>query len=143
MKLLVSSTSNYLLSAGIDVLHSQSNEWISEIDFWRDETAFYYALVIEKTMISVPVDAKDLLMKIEHELVNLTGGQLDELKIAVYKHEAFLSDLLENDLNSETEENYRNKHKVIEMKIRELERHFKILKKEIFELVKLSPKNNL
>ena len=91
-------------------------------------------------MVSVPIEARYLLDKIEDELVAITGGELDDLHTAVEQHEVFLSDIIENE--REDEGNYRNKHKVLEMKFSELERRYKTLKKEIFQLVKMSPKNN-
>lgn len=136
MKILTSPKSVHLLNAGIEVLHSQSNEWLSEIAFWRDEVAFYYSLIIEKAMISVPIDAKEELKEIEKELVKITSGELNDIQNSVNQHEKLLSDLLEN--NSEDEEDYREKHRLLEMKFSEMERRFKTLKKEIFELVKLS-----
>lgn len=136
MKILTSPKSVHLLNAGIEVLHSQSNEWLSEIAFWRDEVAFYYSLIIEKAMISVPINAKEELKEIEKELVKITSGELNDLQNSVNQHEKLLSDLLEN--NSEDEEDYREKHRLLEMKFSEMERRFKTLKKEIFELVKLS-----
>lgn len=136
MKIITSPKSVHLLNAGIEVLHSQSNEWLSEIAFWRDEVAFYYSLVIEKATISVPLGAKETLENIEKELVKITAGKLNDLQESVNRHEKLLSDLLEN--NSDNEEDYREKHRLLEMKFSEMERRFKTLKKEIFELVKLS-----
>lgn len=136
MKILTSPKSVHLLNTGIEVLHSQSNEWLSEIAFWRDEVAFYYSLIIEKAMISVPINAKEELKEIEKELVKITSGELNDLQNSVNQHEKLLSDLLEN--NSEDEEDYREKHRLLEMKFSEMERRFKTLKKEIFELIKLS-----
>ena len=95
MKLLTSPKSVYLLNAGIDVLHDQSTEWLNEIAFWRDETSFYYALVIEKTLMSVPIDSKYLIENIEKDLINITGGELDDLQKNVENHEALLSELLD------------------------------------------------
>lgn len=136
MELLTSPKSVYLLNAGIEVLHAQSNEWLSEIALWRDETAFYYALVVEKSMISVPLGTKEILEKIEKELIKITSGELDELQNLVNQHEKLLSNLIEN--VSDDEEDYRDKHRLLEMKFSEMERRFKTLKQEIFELVKLS-----
>ena len=65
MELLTSPKSTYLLEAGLDVLHEQSIEWLNEIAFWRDETAFFYSLVAKKTLEAVPVKAKSYIEKTE------------------------------------------------------------------------------
>lgn len=140
MNIETSPKSIYLLNAAVDVLHVQSNEWISEIAFWRDEAAFFYALVVEKTQNSVPLGARELLEDLEKKLVSLTGGELEALDSAVKKHENLLAHLIET--QSGHEEEYRDKHTVLAMKFSELERNFKTIKKEIFELMKLSGKQN-
>ena len=139
MKLITSPKSVYLLNAGIEVLHSQSNEWLSEIAFWRDETAFFYALVVNKTLTSVPIAAKEILQDIEKELVSINSGELVDLQKEVMKHEMNLSHLLKHQ-NEEEEEDYRREHRLMEIKFYEMERRFKTLKKVIFGLVKLTNK---
>lgn len=136
MKLLTSPKSMYLLDAGLDVLHSQTIEWMNEIAFWRDEAAFLYALVVKNTLKSIPVEGKETLEKIEKDLLSLTGGELDELQQIVAKHENFLGLLLENDYDGE--ESYREKHRVLTVQFHDLEKRFKNLKREIFEFVKLT-----
>ncbi len=139
MKLITSPKSVYLLNAGIEVLHSQSNEWLSEIAFWRDETAFFYALVVNKTLTSVPIAAKEILQDIEKELVSINSGELVDLQKEVMKHEMNLNHLLKHQ-NDEEEEDYRREHRLMEIKFYEMERRFKTLKKVIFGLVKLTNK---
>jgi hypothetical protein len=139
MEVLTSTKSQYLLEAGLEVLHSQSNEWLSEIAFWRDEAAFFYTLLAKKTLKYVPVNAKNSIDKIEKELVSITGGELDELQKDVERHEVFLGSLLEGKrLNEDT---YREKHEQLTFRILEFERRFKSLKKQIFTLVEQIDKN--
>ncbi|MBI2271118.1 MAG: hypothetical protein HYU69_12300 [Bacteroidetes bacterium] len=140
MKLLTSPTSAYLLEAGLEVLHQQSNEWRSEIAFWRDETAFFYALVVRKTGKEVPVNSKKSLELIEAELIRITGGELDELQQEVDLHEYFLSHMLQ--IRKEDQMDYREKHKQMAAKFDSFEKRFKALKKEIFKVVE-SLKNTL
>lgn len=80
MELLTTPKTAYLLDAGLEVLHAQAIEWLSEIEFWRDESAFFYTLVVNKTLKFVPVNAKNSIEKIEKELVSITGGDLDDLQ---------------------------------------------------------------
>lgn len=140
MKLLTPTKKNYLLDAGIEILHEQSNEWLSEIAFWYDEVAFLYSLVVKKTLKSVPLTAKSIIEKTESELTKLTGGELDTLKTSIEQHEKFLSSIMErNDISNE--ELYRDKHHQLTLEIADFERRFKSLKKDVFKLVELIVKN--
>ena len=38
----------YLLGAGLDVLHFESREWLDTIDFWKDEIRFFNDLLKHK-----------------------------------------------------------------------------------------------
>ena len=134
MKILDKTTDDYLLETGIDALHSQSMEWLEDIAFWRDESAFLYALEMRKTLKSVPVDAKNKIRKIEDELIKISGGDLDDLYDEVEKHEQYLDRMLES--KREDEEPYREKHKQIADKVNRFDKRFRNLKRAIFELVK-------
>ncbi len=132
-KLLTTPKATYLLEAGLEVLHSQSNEWLNEIAFWRDESAFFYTLIVKKTLKFVPVDAKDSIKRVEEELVSITGGDLDKLQKEVEQHEVFLNDLLESTYLKEG--NYRERHGELTRKFYQFEKRFKDLKNDIFKLV--------
>ena len=133
-RLTTSQKTTYLLEAGLEVLHAQSNEWLNEIEFWKDESVFFYQLIVNKTSAFVPVIAKDHIEKIENELIKITGGDLDDLKKEVVQHEVFLNDLLESKYLSE--ESYRKRHELLTFSILKFERRLKELKNEIFKLVK-------
>jgi hypothetical protein len=133
MELVTSPKTTFLLDAGLDVLHEQSTEWLNEIAFWRDETAFFYSLIVTKTFKSVPTNSKNDLEKIEKELISITGGELDKLENAVAEHEKFLSYLME--CQDENQESYRDKHKELTHTFNQFEKRYKFLKKEIFSFV--------
>lgn len=135
MELLTSPKSAYLLNAGLETLHEQSEEWLSEIEFWRDEAAFFYTLIVKKTLKSIPMNAKDNIQKIEKELISITGGELDELQRSVEQHEKFLCRILESQKMDEG--SYRNKHRELSVKFYQFEKRFKSLKKEVFNLIEL------
>jgi hypothetical protein len=129
-----------MLEAGLEVLHEQSNEWLNEIAFWQDEIAFFYALIVKKTLKSVPIVAKNDIVEIENELTEMTtGGELDQLQKKVEQHECYLSNLLDN--KSENKELYRTKHKELTLEFDEFEKRLKSLKKEVFKLIKHINKN--
>lgn len=133
MKLLVSPKKTYLLDAGIEVLHEQSNEWLNEIAFWQDELAFLYTLVVRKTLKAVPVNAKESIVEIENELVRLTSGELDNLRQKVEEHEKLLLSLFERKVAGD-EGAYRDKHHQLVTEFDQVEKRVKLLKRRVFEL---------
>ena len=135
MKLLTPPKPIYLLDVDIQMLHEQSNEWMSEIAFWRDEAAFFYSLIIKNTLKSVPVSAKNRIKNVEKELVSITIDDLDKLKKSVEQHEKFLSNLLRTE--SHDEESYRKKHHDLGHTFVQFEKRFKALKKEVFAIVEM------
>jgi hypothetical protein len=140
MELLTTSPkAMYLLDTRLEILHEQSNEWLNEIAFWRDEVAFFYSLIVNKTLKVIPISAKDNIIKIENELIKITGGELDELQEIVERHENFLCHLLET--KNANEEIYKEKHRELANKFDQFEKHFKSLKKDVFALVKLIDKS--
>lgn len=140
MELATSSKTTYLLEAGIEILHEQSNEWLNEIAFWREEIAFFYAIIIKKTHISVPIDSKDALNQIEKELDLLSGGQLDKLQKEVVEHEKSLYVFLKDKVGTERE--YRETHKKLVHEFEDFEKKFRQIKRDIFSLMKLISKNS-
>jgi hypothetical protein len=133
MELLTSPKQTYLLEAGLEVLHEQTTEWLSEINFWRDEAAFLYSLVVTRTSDLVPVNSKNSFEKIEQELLNITGDELDKLENLVNDHEKILTYLVE--CREEEQGNYRDKHREMTITFDQFEKRFRSLKKEIFTLI--------
>lgn len=133
MKLLTTPKTVYLLEAGLEVLHAQSIEWLNEIAFWKDESAFLYALIVKKSLKSVPINSKSIIQKIEQELIAITGGELDQLQKEVEHHEVFLNDLLESTYLPES--NYRKVHEQLTTRFQQFEKRFKDLKSDVFKLV--------
>lgn len=141
MKLLSTSKKNYLLDAGIEILHEQSNEWLSEIAFWYNEVAFLYSLVVKKTIKYVPLEAKAIIEKTEFELNKLNGGELDSLKANVENHEKLLSNIIEQK-DYTIEEIYREKHHQLTREMEKVERRLKLLKRDVFSLVEMVVRND-
>ena len=136
MTVLSPSKSSYMLDiAGLDLLHEQSRDWVSEIAFWRIEANFFYSLIIKKTIKPVPLKAKSLLKKIENDLISITINELDKLEQEINTHDKFLSYLLKN--KNHQEETYRKKHRELAQTFVHFEKRFKALKNEVFEIIEL------
>ena len=130
MKQITSPKSSFLLEAPLEVLHNESQEWLEEIEFWKDEAAFFYSFIIEKTKLNpsafITKDAKD----IEKHLIYVSAEKLNDLKIEVQEHEKFLYRLIDNvKLDDQL---YRSRHKAITEKIHLFENEFKEMKRKIF-----------
>ncbi len=138
METTLSPKTSYLLEAGIEILHEESMDWLSEIIFWHEESSFLFTLFIKnvQNQKDVPAHAKEALLHIERELLHLrrAGGELDSLKHEVEQHERFLGLVLDNQMSSER--NYRDEHRELARKFHLFEAHFKSLKKDIFSFVK-------
>jgi len=139
MELLTSSKTTYLLEAGLEILHEQSNEWLNEIAFWREEIAFFYGIIVKKTHLSVPMHSKDSISLIERELDIISGKQLEKLQNKVEEHERSLYKFLKDKVGTERE--YRDAHKKLTHEFENFEKKFKLIKRDIFGLMKLISEN--
>lgn len=132
-KLLAPAKSTYLLEAPLEILHEESLEWLEEIEFWKDETAFFYALIIKRTKDSAVWTTKQA-KEVERHLVYVSAERLDDLRLEVKNHEKFLNRILNNSQLSE--EYYRIRHKEITEKMQNFEWEYRSMKKKIFTLTK-------
>jgi hypothetical protein len=138
MKLLSSPKTTYLLEADIEVLHEESQEWLNEIRFWRDELAFFYTLMIKKSGLNIVRESKDEVVHLLDEILHLSGKEFGELETAIKQHENYLASLMEtNSLSNDRD--FREKHKNIFFLVDSFDKRMKKLKSGIFLLVK---KNN-
>lgn len=121
-----------LLEAPLNALHEQSIEWLEEIEFWRDEVAFFYTLIIEKTKAGLPSMKGPEARAAEKKLIHISTQSLDELKQEVTGHEKFLARIVEHaNLDQKL---YRDRHQQITTQFTAFEKEFRSLKREIFAL---------
>lgn len=136
MELLEPTKSNFLLEAPLEILHEESLEWLEEIEFWKDEVAFFYKLMITKGERKPPT--KNLL-SIQNQIIYFSSEKLDDLKLEIQTHERFLARMLKSVRQDENV--YRSRHRALSKKISDTEKQFKEIKKKIFLLAKkISPK---
>ncbi|MBL6448770.1 hypothetical protein JMN32_20830 [Fulvivirga sp. 29W222] len=134
MELLTNPKADYLLSASLESLHAESKTWLSEIDFWKDEMAFFYKLLTKKKL-SVHFSS-DKLAAIEKEIVRISNVELEKLKTEVREHEIMLAGLFK--AKSLKEEGYREAHSKFLKRMQETLQVIRELKKEIFAFVEKS-----
>lgn len=130
MKLIISAKTAFLLEAPLEVLHCESLEWLEEIEFWRDESAFFYSLIIGKTKQNPSAFKTKESKDIEKHLIYISAEKLDDLKIEVQAHERFLAKIMDN--IKLDEQLYRLRHKAIAEKFHTFEIEYKEMKRKIF-----------
>lgn len=135
MELLSSPKTSYMLEANLEVLHEETTEWLNDINYWRDEIAFFYTLMVKKIGKGMEGDDQEEIGHIQDELLHINQNKLDELQQMLETHERNLSALLDG-VSLHDERSYRDKHKVILGKVRNINERIRSLKREIFSLVK-------
>ena len=128
-----SQKEKYMLDVPVEILHRESLEWLGEIEFMKDEAAFFYGLIIRRLKTPYdPLNAEEL-KSIENHLIFISTNMLAMLHDAVEKHERFLSKLTES--VKQDEQSYRSRHIALAKKFKDFEKEFKELKRKIFSVV--------
>lgn len=131
MELLTYPKADYLLSASLESLHAESNAWLKEVDFWKDEMAFFYKLLTKKKLSAhLPGDK---LAAMEKELTRISNEELEKLRIEVRDHEAVLAALFK--ANTLKEEGYREVHRKLLVRMQDVLHTIRNFKKEVFAFV--------
>jgi hypothetical protein len=134
MKRIEPLNTQLLLEAPLETLHRQSLEWLQEIEFNKDEIAFYYSLLAGKTPWIISHERPDELRSEKNQLIYTHVSLLDALKIEVEAHERFLAKMMNNiPLN---EDAYRTRHIQLMKKMENFEEEFRQTKAEVFAFVK-------
>lgn len=132
MELLSYSNSTYLLNASLESLHAESREWLNEIEFLKDETAFFKKLILNRdTIDAFPPEE---LMLLNEELMNLTQVKLERMKLQVEDHEKLLANLI-NFNQLKHAESYRQTHRVLFIEMHDIISQIRTIKKKIFSFL--------
>ena len=122
----------YLLGAGLDVLHFESREWLDTIDFWKDEIRFFNDLLKKKEASEKNNSDYENMLK---NLNNIHTDLFEDVENSIIKHEKLLAriELAEKDLS---DEDYREKHRVLLLRMNTFSNDFKTFKKIVFDYTK-------
>lgn len=132
MELLNYPSTDYLLDATLESLHTQSIAWLKELDFWGDEMSFFYHL-LQGQKKSQPFPAAEIA-QMEKELVRLNGDELDKLRSRVGSHERNLSQVYRSTSTGE-EQRYRDSHKKLLTEMYHLHEDIRKFKRNVFSFV--------
>ena len=118
-----------------DVMHENSNEWLSELRFINDELLFFDDIIKSYTLQLIDskhfneskklVDELGALHKKTNNLIRIIQTHANDLKIMV------------NGIDQPKEEDsYKNEHREIMIKVNNFIKTCRRTKKELFELIK-------
>ena len=133
MNILISNPKEeYLLGAGLDVLHFESREWIDTIDLYKDEVRFFEDLLTKKEVSKKNNKDYEEMLK---NLYKIHKDLFEDLEEAIIKHEQLLSriELSEQGLS---DNDYRKKHQEIGLRMNTFTKDFKTFKRIVFNYAK-------
>ena len=135
-KTLPTPTGSFLLENALEKLHRESMDWLEEIDYWKDEAAFFYSLMLRKKPRAAVAKTKQA-KEVEQELIRLSADHMVALRQEVNDHENDLSRIIDSKLLDE--QPYRQAHEELREHVQEVRLSFRKLKQDVFKLVKTSP----
>ena len=121
-----------LLGAGLDVLHFESEEWLSNIAFYKDETKFFANLLGKRNTKDA---AQAAYTKILENLDTVHAELFDYLTDEIIAHEKMLSQL-EKGERGLADANYRDKHRELKKRVETFTSDFREFKKMVFGFAK-------
>ena len=132
METLTSPKTEYLLRAGLEVLHEQSKEYLDEIAFIKEELVFFNKLLNKNAGQQFPSNQAATLSK---EMVAFDSNPLTILHNKIIEHERWLADMIKTDTLGR-QESYRDIHRGLTEEMDECRKKFQSLKKSIFSFAK-------
>jgi hypothetical protein len=122
----------FLLGAGLDILHFESKEWLDTIAFWKDEVKFFNNLLKKKE------DSKKSNPDYENMLKNLDKIHVDlfeDLEDSIVEHEKLLA-RIEQGGQGLSDAEYRESHRLLLERMDTFKRDFKLFKRIVFDYAK-------
>jgi phosphoribosyl-dephospho-CoA transferase len=133
MDLLINPQTSYLLQADLASLHVESQSWLSEIEFWEDELAFFYTLLHSK--LSRQAYPTEEIASLDKRLVSINSDMLGTIKEQALNHERFLA-LVMQTTSMQEESNYRDVHQQLRVKMIDVHAAIKNFKKEVYASIR-------
>lgn len=107
--------------------------WIADVEFWREETAFfYYQLQVKTERERCPLD---VLAVISQDLNRLSTADLIELKFMLARHEQALREMTAAQ-PSEATQRCQHDHEVLKHVIQSFAARIRELKRTLFAFIK-------
>ncbi|MGV3503270.1 MAG: hypothetical protein ACO1O1_06145 [Adhaeribacter sp.] len=131
MTQFIPTSDHYLLEVSLDDLHRESRTWLSEIEFWRLELAFY-GQMLEKVSGKLPgAEEKNRLDHFRQQLPNFQEEILDPYEHDIREHETLLRNMIQEKAPFD-EQLYRGRHKKYQAQLEAFQIDFKAYRKDLY-----------
>ena len=121
-----------LLGAGLDILHFESQEWLEEIAFWKDEARFFENLLIKRKAKN---EEQKEYSKMLTALDKIHKDLFEDLQETIMKHERVLSKI-EEGKKGLSDGIFREDHRKIKDRMTTFTNDFRSFKKIVFDYAK-------
>lgn len=121
-----------LLGAGLNILHFESQEWLEDIAFWKDEARFFENLLIKRKAKN---EKQKEYSKMLTGLDKIHKDYFEDLQETIMKHERILSKI-EDGEKGLSDGNFREEHRKIKDRMTTFTADFRSFKKIIFDYAK-------
>jgi len=134
------SNFRYLEWKSPDEMHYSSVEWISELNFIKDEHSFFEDMLKEYTM---PIIESHLTDKVSTLIDRLSESTSTSAKLYsdIQQHMNGLEVMLDKKEEIEKETKYKEEHRSLLTEFYKFSRNYNRLKKEIFQTVSVALKH--
>ena len=123
----------HVLEVSITELHNESRQWLSSIEFWKDELNFFQKL-LDNNFLSIPAGEKmKQLEHLQNRIIYYRDEVVDEYRHNVKEHESNLASIQQSE--REDEQSYRKQHAKLKEELTTLTGQFRDFKKELFQFV--------
>jgi hypothetical protein len=131
-KTKTSPKTEFLLGAGLNILHQESREWLETVAFWKDETKFFDTLLNNKGKSGQHMSEYGKMLQY---LDTIHGSLYDYLVKDIMEHDQLLSRLIKGEKGL-SDGDYRERHLELGEKIAIFENDFREFKKMVFGYAK-------
>ena len=124
----------YIEWKNAEEMHFSSLQWISELNFIKDEHLFFEDMLKEYTL---PIIESDLFSKVKDLVNRLTESKqkVDAILKKTTGHRNGLQIMIDGINQIEDEKKYKEDHRGLLKEVHKFSRDYNTLKKEIFEAV--------
>jgi hypothetical protein len=133
MDRLTSSNGSYTLESGLETLHAENKNWLSNIAFWKRETDFLNTLLSKNEQFVKTDRTKKELEHFQNRLIYYRGEVLDELNHNLSEAEHKLAEVVKSEHGDEAP--WRKQHAESADAVRSFEKVYNEFKTELFTFI--------
>ena len=135
-RLTMKKEPKYMEWLNAELMHEQTRNWLSELEFIKDELAFFQDLIKEHTIEMIKKDRYPASGHMVSKLSNLVKVNNALLKSA-YKHRNGLELLVDGIDQPKEEKDYKEVHRRLSPQMETYLQDYRELKSQLFEMLKL------